>query len=119
MGLAAVVSVAAGAAWASCSVWATAAKGAKAMTAPRPIATNLFSIVVPLEASLPTLVSRTSSICACHDELEMNTELCGRGDSQRQYCRSGPDSMGDRQQCRPWAESEVRSVETVEYSMGP
>ena len=31
----------------------------------------------------------------------------------------GPDSIGDRQQCQPWAESEVRSVETVEYSMGP
>jgi len=58
------------------------------MTAPRPIATNLFSIAVPLEASLPTLVSRTSSICACHDELEMNTQLgmntqpFGRGDGR-------------------------------------
>src|SRR5271170_594819 len=76
-----VASVAAGAACASCSVCATAASGAKAMTAPRPIATSLFNIAVPLKASLPTLVSRTFSICAPHDELEMNTELAGRSDS--------------------------------------
>src|SRR5271170_8521266 len=77
-----VASVAAGAACASCSVCATAASGAKAMTAPRPIATSLFTIAVPLKASLPTLVSRTFSICASHNELEMNTELAGRGDSR-------------------------------------
>ena len=31
----------------------------------------------------------------------------------------GPDSIGDRQQCRPSAEREARSVETAEYSMEP
>jgi hypothetical protein len=32
-------------------------------------------IAVPLEASLPTLVSQTISICAFHAELEMNVGL--------------------------------------------
>jgi hypothetical protein len=39
------------------------------------MATYLLIIAVPLEASLPTLVSRTISICASHAELEMNVDL--------------------------------------------
>src|SRR5580698_10137506 len=48
------------------------------MRAPSPIATYLLIIAVPLEASLPTLVSRTTSICALLAELEMNVGFSGR-----------------------------------------
>src|ERR1700722_2752897 len=58
-------------AWATCC-WASAAPGARAIRAPRPMATYLLIIAVPLRASLPTLVSRTISICAPYAELEMN-----------------------------------------------
>jgi len=68
-GEAMVVSVAA---WAACG---RTARGARAMRVPRPIATYLLIIAVPLEGSLPTLVSRTISICAFHAELEMNVDL--------------------------------------------
>src|ERR1700734_3018406 len=74
IGAAMVVS---GVAWATCS-WAIAATGASAIRAPRPIATYLLIIAVPLEASLPTLVSRTMSICAFDAELEMNVGFGGR-----------------------------------------
>src|ERR1700722_2369623 len=71
-----VSGVVAGAAWATCS-WASAATGASAMRAPRPMATYLLIIAVPLEASLPTLVSQTISICASQAELEMNIGITG------------------------------------------
>src|ERR1700722_19699910 len=71
-----VSGVVAGGAWATCS-WASAATGASAMRAPRPMATYLLIIAVPLEASLPTLVSQTISICASQAELEMNIGITG------------------------------------------
>ena len=43
--------------------------------APRPIATYLLIIGVPLEASRSTLGLRTSSLCASHAELKMNVRL--------------------------------------------
>src|ERR1700691_761096 len=78
---------------AAVSVWAWAACGrtaigATAIRAPRPIATYLLIIAVPLEASLPTLVSRTMSICALHAELEMNVDLAARRRQTGQSCRA-------------------------------
>jgi hypothetical protein len=46
------------------------------------MATYLLIIAVPLEASLPTLVCRTISICSPHAELEMNIGFTGRRQSR-------------------------------------
>ena len=69
-------------------VLAIAATGATAIRAPRPIATYFLIIAVPLEASLPTLVSRTSSLCASHAELKMNVGFsCRSPGGGAQSCR--------------------------------
>jgi hypothetical protein len=69
-------------------VLAIAATGATAIKAPRPIATYLLIIAVPLEASRSTLGLRTSSLCASHAELKMNVGFSRRSPKVgAQYCR--------------------------------
>jgi hypothetical protein len=55
-------------------------------------------IAVPLEASLPTLVSQTISICASQAELEMNIGFTGCAPAVGlQYCRRAASERRWRQ----------------------
>src|ERR1700722_15528541 len=82
-------------AWAACG---RTAIGARAMKAPRPIATYLLIIAVSFEASASTFVCRTSSLCGFHAELKMNAGFNGcssRADAQRPRS-SRPHAGADR-----------------------
>ena len=73
---------------AACATSTEATTGARAIRAPRPIATYLLIIAVPLEASRSTLGLRTSFLCASHAELKMNVGFrCRSHKVGAQYCR--------------------------------